>query len=48
MIKNKINFAIGIFCGMCFVIGLVNHRDVFVLSTTAFATAANITIGLTG
>ena len=48
MIKNKINFAVGIFCGMCFVMGLVNHKDVFVLFTTAVATAVNITIGLTG
>lgn len=48
MIKNKINFAVGIFCGMCFVIGLVKHRDMFTLSITALATALNITIGLTG
>lgn len=47
MIKNKFNFAVGIFCGMRFVIDLVNHGDIFVLYATAFATAVNITIGLT-
>ena len=48
MIKNRFNFAVGIFCGMCFAINLVNHRDMFVLFITALATAINITIGLTG
>lgn len=48
MIKKPFNFFIGIFCGMCFVINLVNHRDIYALSITALATALNITIGLTG
>ena len=48
MIKNKINFAVGIFCGMCFVINLVIRRDIYALSITALATAVNITIGLMG
>ena len=48
MIKNKFNFAVGIFCGMCFVMGLVNRKDTFTLFVTALATAVNITIGLTG
>ena len=48
MIKNKFNFAVGIFCGMCFVINLVKNGDMFALSVTALATAINITIGLNG
>ena len=48
MIKNKFYFAVGIFCGICFVIDLVNHRDMFVLFIAAYATVGNIIIGLTG
>ena len=48
MIKNPFNFFVGIFCGMCFVINLVNRRDIYALSITALTTAVNITIGLMG
>ena len=48
MIKNPVNFAIGIFCGICFVINIVNGRDAFVLLISAFATALNIMIGICG
>lgn len=45
-IKKPVNFAIGIFCGLCFVINIVNGRDMLVLLITAIATAVNIAIGL--
>lgn len=38
MIKNKFNFFVGIFCGLCFV---VNGRDSFTLGLTAFTTITN-------
>ena len=48
MIKNPLNFAVGIFCVLCFVINIVNGRDIFTLLVFATATAVNITIGLVG
>ena len=45
-IKKPVNFAVGIFCGLCFVINIVNGRDIFVLLIAAIATAVNIAIGL--
>lgn len=48
MIKNPFNFGIGIFCGLCFVVGIINGRDAFTLFISAVATAVNITIGLNG
>ena len=48
MIKSPLNFAVGIFCGLCFVVGIVEGRDTFTLCVTALATAVNITIGLVG
>ena len=48
MIKKPVDFAIGVFCGMCFIINIVNQRDTFTLTITAFATVLNITIGLMG
>jgi hypothetical protein len=47
-IKKPVNFAIGIFCGLCFVINIVNGRDMFALFISAIAASANITIGLSG
>ena len=47
MIKKPINFAIGIVCLLCFVINIVNHRDMSTLVITAFAAVGNIFIGLT-
>lgn len=41
MIKNKFNFFVGILCGLCFVINVVNGRDPFVLGFTAFAAILN-------
>lgn len=46
MIKKPVNFAIGIFCGMGFIINIVNGRDAFTLWISAFAAALNITIGI--
>lgn len=46
MIKKPINFVCGIWCGMCFIINIVNGRDAFVLLISALATALNITIGI--
>lgn len=46
MVKKPVNFAIGLFCGMCFIINIVNGRDAFALFISAFATALNITIGI--
>ena len=48
MIKEPVYFAIGIFCGMCFIINIVNGRDAFALFISAFTTALNITIGIYG
>ena len=48
MIKNPLYFTIGIFCGLCFVVGIVKDRDMFTLFVSAVATAVNITIGLNG
>ena len=45
-IKKPVYFAIGIFCGLCFVINIVNGRDMLALLITAIATAVNIAIGL--
>ena len=47
-IKKPVNFAIGIFCGLCFVINIVNGRDMFVLLITAIAASVKIAIGLSG
>lgn len=48
MIKNPVYFAIGIFCGICFIINIVNGRDAFTLLINAFATTSNITFGICG
>jgi len=48
MIKKPVYFAIGLFCGMGFIINVINGRDAFALWISAFATAANITIGIYG
>lgn len=48
MIKRPFNFTVGIFCGLCFVINIVNSRDAFDLCICAMAAAANIVIGLVG
>lgn len=48
MIKKPVNFACGIWCGMCFIINIVNGRDAFVLLISALTTAVNITIGIYG
>ena len=47
-IKKPVNFALGIYCVLCFVINIVNGRDMFVLLITAIAASANIAIGLSG
>jgi hypothetical protein len=47
-IKKPVNFAIGIFCGLCFVINIVNGRGAFVLYINAIAASVNIAIGLSG
>ena len=43
MVKKPFNLGLGILCGMCFLISLSNHKDVFVLIISALATALNIT-----
>ena len=48
MIKKPVNFAIGVFCGMCFIINIMNHGNTFTLTIAAFATVLNIAIGLMG
>lgn len=48
MIKKPVYFAIGIFCGMCFIINIVNGRGAFILLINAYATASNITMGICG
>jgi hypothetical protein len=48
MIKKPVYFAIGIFCGVCFIINIVNGRGSFVLLINAFATVSNIMMGIYG
>ena len=48
MIKKPVYFAIGIFCGVCFIINIVNGRGLFVLLINAYATVSNIMIGIYG
>lgn len=48
MIKKPVNFAIGICCGVCLVINIINGRDAFVLLINAFATVSNIMMGIYG
>lgn len=48
MIKKPFNFVIGIVCLSCFVINIVNGRDMFTLIITALATVTNIFIGFAG
>ena len=47
-IKKPVNFVIGIICGLCFVINIVNGRDMFALFISAIAASVNIAIGLSG
>lgn len=47
-IKHPVNFAIGVFCWICFVVNIVKGRDAFTLCFSAIATALNIIIGLIG
>ena len=46
MIKNKLNFFIGIFCLVCFIINIVNHRDLFIICLTGIMAFGNIVIGV--
>lgn len=46
MIKNKLNFFIGIFCLVCFIINIVNYRDLFVICLTGIIALGNIVIGV--
>ena len=45
-VKNKFHFFIGLFCLLCFVIGIVNHTDTLVSVSTGIAAFAEIYIGL--
>lgn len=45
-IKHPFNFAVGIFCLLCFVLNVVNSRDTFDIVLTAISAAVNITFGL--
>ena len=42
MIKNKFNFYVGIFCGLCFVVNVAKGRDSFMIGFTAFMAIANL------
>ena len=46
MIKNKLNFFIGIFCLVCFIINIVNHKDLFITCSTGILALGNIVIGV--
>ena len=41
IIKHKINFFVGIWCGLCFVVSATIGRDLFVLGFDAFAAIIN-------
>ena len=41
MIKNKFNFYVAIFCGLCFVLNVARGRDSFTIGLTAFMAIAN-------
>lgn len=48
-IRRPINFAVGIFCGMCLVVNIiVKDRDAFTICLSAIVTAGNIIVGLLG
>lgn len=46
MIKDKLNFFMGIFCLVCFIINIVNRRDLFVICLTGIFAFVNIVIGV--
>ena len=46
MIKDKLSFFIGIFCLVCFIINIVNHRDLFIICLTGIFAFGNIVIGV--
>ena len=46
MIKNKLNFFIGIFCLVCFIIDIVNHRDLLSICLTGILALVNIVVGV--
>jgi len=48
MIKNPFNFFVGVFCVMCFIVGITLHRDEFTLGISAFLAVVNLAIGLMG
>ena len=45
-IRRPINFAVGVFCGICLVINIVKDRDAFTLCLNAIITVGNIIAGL--
>ena len=46
MIKDKLSFFIGIFCLVCFIINIVNYRDLFIICLTGIMAFGNIVIGV--
>jgi len=45
-IKHPVNFAIGIFCTICFIINIVTGKDAFDLWVSAVAASCNLAFGL--
>lgn len=45
-IKRPVNFAVGIFCLLGFILNVVNRRDIFDIVLTAICAVGNITFGL--
>ncbi len=46
MIKNKLNFFIGIFCLGCFITNIVSHGDLLDTCLTGIFALGNIVIGV--
>ena len=46
IIKNPVNFILGILCFICFVVNIINRRDISVIIFSAFAAVTNIIVGL--
>lgn len=44
-IKNSFNVILGILCFICFIVNIINERDIFVIILSAFAAVTNIIVG---
>lgn len=45
-IKHPVNFTIGIFCLLCFILNVASKRDNFDIALTAVTAVGNLAFGL--